>query len=62
MSYIRSDEEWYMNQGMSPEQAKKRCRIDQMMEGKDPGVCNPIKAKQYAEDLKDAMLKAQEEE
>lgn len=59
MGYIRSNIDYYMNQGMSEKQARIKCRVDKLMHGKDPGVCNPMKARDYQEDLDEATRLAE---
>jgi hypothetical protein len=50
MGYIRSDEDWYIANGMSQSEAAKQVRRDELSRDIDYGVCNPRKAKQAAED------------
>lgn len=63
MSYIRSDEDYYINCGMCPANAKRQVLKDKLMGNIDPGFCNPRKAKKYAEkeDEVDELLDAMEE-
>ena len=42
MGYIRSDEDYYISTGMSPEQAQEQVRKDEQGEC-DRGFCNPLK-------------------
>ena len=49
MGYIRSNEDYYESCGMSPANARRQVLKDKLMGNADPGVCNPGKAKEYAE-------------
>jgi hypothetical protein len=48
MGYIRDNEDYYVSMGYSPDRAREQCAIDDA--NIDYGYCNPIKAKQAAED------------
>ena len=48
MGYIRSNEDWYISQGMSPKEAHIQEAIDEAH--LDYGYCDPRKAKDSAED------------
>jgi len=63
MSYIRSDEDYYISCGMDPTKARRQVLKDKLMGNIDPGFCNPIKAKEYAEkeDEVDKLIDAMEE-
>ena len=50
MGYIRSNPDWYENQGMSPSEAERQVKKDKMTESIDYGFCNPIKAKFASEE------------
>jgi hypothetical protein len=45
MGYIRSDEDYYVDQGMDPCSAAKQVRRDKLSSGVDHGFCNPQKSK-----------------
>lgn len=46
MGYIRSNQDWYENQGISPAAAARQVRKDQLMGSVDHGYCNPHKARE----------------
>lgn len=60
MGYIRSNEDYYVSTGYSPEQAKVEAEMDRR--SCDLGFCNPIKAKMYEEERKDVEKQIKEEE
>jgi hypothetical protein len=46
MGYIRSNEEWYLSQGMSYKEALIQCEMDRLGRNNiDYGFCNPRKIK-----------------
>lgn len=49
MSYIRSNEDYYISCGMCPANARRQLLKDKLMGDSDPGFCNPRKAKDYAD-------------
>lgn len=60
MGYIRSNEDYYIAQGMTPRQAEIQCEMDRLGADRiDHGYCNPIKAK-LAADEEDCLRKKAE--
>ena len=51
MGYIRSNEDYYISEGMSPDNAKLQVEMDRLGANSiDYGYCNPRKAKIAQED------------
>lgn len=58
MGYIRSDEDYYVSTGMSPERASQQVELDK--HNIDYGYCNPQKAKSAAEQEREILKKLEE--
>ena len=59
MGYIRDNEDYYVSLGYSPSEAKVQASLDEA--GVDYGFCNPIKAKNAAEEEDEIRNKLKEE-
>lgn len=64
MGYIRSNEDYYINQGMCPNNARRQVKRDKVSRGIDHGICNPYKSKIAAEEERkvDKDIEKNEEE
>lgn len=61
MGYIRTNEDYYISEGMSLDNARLHVELDRLgADTIDYGVCNPIKSKLAAEAEEDLRERARE--